>query len=78
MNNTLLLKAAKWLNELGIKTEAAQTYLKINRVDVKEFFGAGEADKDPGFELNKELKIAISNKVFLTVGDSTYYHLNSF
>ena len=38
MNNNLLLLAQKWLTELGIRTEVAQTYLKINRSDVRKLW----------------------------------------
>lgn len=31
MNNLLLERAEKWLNELGIKTERAQTAIKVSR-----------------------------------------------
>ena len=73
MNNNLLLQAAKWLNELGIRTDAAQTYLKINRDDVEN---CGLFDGITN--LISELKLAVSSKLYLELTTDDYYHLNSF
>ena len=35
--NNLLLRAEKWLEELGIRTERADTVLKVNRDDAAAF-----------------------------------------
>jgi hypothetical protein len=37
MNNLLLVRAEKWLGELGIRTERADTCLKVNRDDAEVF-----------------------------------------
>jgi len=73
MNNNLLLQAAKWLTELGIRTEPAQTYLKISRDDVEN---CGLFDNIAG--LVSELKIAVSSKIYLELTTDDHYHLNSF
>ena len=76
MNNNLLLQAAKWLTELGIRNEPAQTFLKINRDDVSDLFEGTENEK--GAALLLELKKAISNKLYFDKGTEADYHLNSF
>lgn len=73
MNNNLLLKAAQWLTELGIRNETAQTYLKISRDDVEN---CGLFDNIANLVL--ELKSAVSNKLYLELTTDDYYHLNSF
>ena len=80
MNNNLLLLAAKWLTELGIRNETAQTYLKINREDVRNcglFDGCNSTTSTAEIFLN-ELKSAVSNKLYFETGCSVNYHLNSF
>ena len=37
MNNMLLVRAEKWLNELGFKTEGASTALKVSRDSIENF-----------------------------------------
>ena len=79
MNNNLLLKAQQWLTELGIRTEASQTFLKINRLDVLDscLFG-GKTEKEQTANLLSELKLAVgSNKLYFE-GDYFDHHLNSF
>ena len=77
MNNNLLLLAQKWLTELGIRTFAEQTYLKISRDDVSDLFdGDNENEKTANFI--GELKKGVSPKLYLDKGTENDYHLNSF
>jgi len=76
MNNNLLTKAQNWLAELGIRTEAAGTYLKINREDVLALFNGTENERTRQFMI--ELKSVIGNKLYLDKGTVENYHLNSF
>lgn len=75
MNNNLLLQAQKWLGELGIKSEAAQTFLKVSRDDVVNFYGN---EVTAYAEILKELKIAVSVKLHWDGRDDDYMYLNSF
>ncbi len=79
MNNNLLLLAQKWLTELGIRTEVAQTYLKINRSDVQNC-GLFDITYMSGLSsFLKELKDGVgSNKLYFEDEDETNIHLNSF
>ena len=51
MNNMLLIRAEKWLNELGIKTERDSNMLKVNRTDIMNVIA--EADSEILGELKK-------------------------
>lgn len=77
MNNNLLLAAQKWLTELGIRTFAEQTFLRINRADVLDLFD-GSDDNAKTANLIAELKKAISPKLYFEKGSVKEYHLNSF
>lgn len=80
MNNNLLAAVQKWLTDLGIQTEAAQTFLKVNRADVANsglFTGRDENETTGTFLC--DLKSAVnSNKLYLEKGTPTHFHLNSF
>lgn len=78
MNNNLLLQAQKWLAELGIKSEADQSALKINRNDVYELdmFNIGSDVDGPTFI--GELKTAVSTKLYLAGKDDNFIYLESF
>jgi hypothetical protein len=67
VNNNNLISAAKWLAEMGIKTQARQTNLFINRQDIVDVIGGAE----PQRELLEALKEAISSKLFYSVTDDT-------
>ena len=78
MNNNLLLQAQKWLAELGVKSEATQTVLKINRQDVYELgmFNVG-TDVNTALFIT-ELKDGVNKKLYLDNSDKEYFYLNSF
>lgn len=61
MNNTLLVAAEKWLNELGIRTEMCDTVLKVSRDDMVQLMpGTWESQYD---EVLVGLKSAVSPRL---------------
>ena len=73
--NVALDKAAKWLGELGIRTETTQSALKVNRDDVDAFFGIGVIYE----EFLNELRTALdSKKLYWESKDREWLYLNSF
>ena len=54
MNNTTLIRAETWLNELGIKTKREQTFLKVSRDDIMNVISALDS------EILSELKKALN------------------
>jgi hypothetical protein len=79
MNNNLLLQAQKWLAELGIRTEAAQTFLKINREDIRTCgLFEGHDENELTGNLLVELKNTVSKKLYFDKGCPVNYHLTSF
>lgn len=77
MNNTLLERAEKWLNELGIRTERADTCLKVNRTDmVNAIEGTWESQYD---EILSELKKAMASpRLFWGMKDDNWLWLESY
>jgi hypothetical protein len=68
MNNMLLLRAEKWLGELGIRTERADTVLKVNRDDAEAFM-----------PLIDELKIGLNSpRLFWSGKDDNWLYLESY
>jgi hypothetical protein len=78
MNNNTLIQAAKWLTELGIRTEFTNTCLGVNRKDVWDIIG-GPTNEAP-LVLLVELKKSVSTKLFWGgVSDNPqWYYLESF
>ena len=75
MNNTLLNKAEKWLNEFGITTIAHPNCLLVNRDDVDNVLS--ERDGDYGWFLN-EVKIGIeSNRIHWTHRDDNWLYMDT-
>jgi hypothetical protein len=77
MNNMLLLRAEKWLNELGIKTEQSQTMLKVNRTDMVSLLpGTWESQYD---EILGEMKKALNSpRLFWGMKDDEWLYLESY
>ena len=68
--NELLNKAEKWLNELGITTVAKPMCIMMNRNDIAVVGTIGE--------VMKELRSAISMKLYHASTDDDWYYLESF
>ena len=70
MNNSILISAEKWLNELGFATERTQTSLKVANSDI--------ANWDENDCLIAEMKKGVSPKLYWGHIDGNWRHLNSF
>jgi len=71
MNNMLLSRAEKWLNELGFKTEGASTALKVSRDSIENFPTDAES-------LLGELKKEFGPRLCWGAKDDNWLYLESY
>jgi hypothetical protein len=77
--NDLLIKAEKWLTELGIRTTDRQTVLGVNRDDMASLGATGEIPETTYDNILRELRSAIgSNKFFWGGKDDDWLFLETF
>lgn len=78
MNNTTLVAAEKWFNELGIETQLHPNCLMVKRLDLMAFDNAAskeEAENTFIIELRNSLK---TSKLFWANRNETWVYLESF
>jgi len=74
MNNLLLIKAEKWLSELGIKTIACPTCLMVSRDGIENLYGIGVSYQ----AFLDEVKIGIeSNRIHWTHKDDNWLYMDT-
>jgi hypothetical protein len=75
--NNILTQAGRWLNELGIGTEANEARLRVSRADTASLVpGTVEEQKK---ELLGEMRSALeTNKIYWDTQDENWLYLGCF